>query len=112
MDRLKKRREFLDAARARKSVRRGLVLQARARTDTGPARIGFTATRKIGGAVTRNRAKRRLREAARYIVPISGQSGFDYVLIARSVTANGPFKSLTRDLKDALDEVHSTDRVT
>ena len=78
-------------------------MQARDRADERPLiRAGFTATRKIGGAVVRNRAKRRLREAARMILPLHGRAGFDYVFIARGGTTARPWPRLLDDVKSAL----------
>ena len=84
IDRLTRRPEFLAAAKGAFLPRGAIVLQALDRAD-GDARIrvGFTATRKVGGAVVRNRAKRRMREAARLILPDLAHPGFDYVFIAR-----------------------------
>jgi ribonuclease P protein component len=65
-------------------------------------RVGFTASRKVGNAVVRNRAKRRLRAAADRILPDGGKPGTDYVLIARSVTAERTFAALLGDLAAAL----------
>jgi len=75
----------------------------RARDDGDPTiRVGFTATRRIGGAVVRNRAKRRLREAARLLLPEHGRPGCDYVLIARAGTTARPWARLLDDVKTAL----------
>ena len=106
MDRLKKRPDFLRTAIGRKAVKPGLVLQARQRDVRGPFRVGFTATKKIGNAVVRNLAKRRLREAARAILPVHASPNYDYVLIARQQTPARNFKNIIQDLKRALDEVH------
>jgi ribonuclease P protein component len=65
-------------------------------------RLGFTATRKVGGAVVRNRAKRRLREAARALAPQLGVPGSDYVFIARMGTVDRPWDRLLDDVKSAL----------
>jgi len=80
-----------------------VVVQARDRADGDPVlRAGFTATRKIGGAVVRNRAKRRLREAARLLLPLHGKPGFDYVFIARNGTPDRAWDRLLDDVKTAL----------
>ena len=80
-----------------------MVVQARDRQDGAPLiRVGFTATRKLGGAVVRNRAKRRLREAARLILPELGRAGSDYVFIARGGTTARPWPRLLDDVKSAL----------
>ncbi len=70
-------------------------------------RVGYTATKKLGGAVVRNRAKRRLRAIAREILPERGISGHDYVLIARKLSVDCPFERLRKDLTYALKRVHS-----
>jgi ribonuclease P protein component len=106
---LKRRAEFLAAARGASSARGAVVVQA---LDRSPGqrvmRAGFTATRRIGGAVVRNRAKRRLREAARLILPLHGRPGFDYVFIARGGTANRPWARLLDDVKNALVSLAAT----
>lgn len=84
----------------------GLVLQAHVRdANGGTARVGFTASRKVGGAVRRNRARRRLRAAAECIIPGHAAPGFDLVLIARAATVTRPFRALLEDLKAALKRV-------
>ena len=71
--------------------------------------VGFTCSKKVGNAVARNRAKRRLREAARAILPHTGRTGWDYVLIGRAdVTAARPFDLLQQDLALALRKLHNT----
>lgn len=102
LPRLTRRGEFLRAAgRGRKIARPGLVLQALSGTG-GPLRLGFTATKRIGGAVIRNRAKRRLREAARLTLSVSPPEGWDLVLVAREATPTRPFGALLGDLRGAL----------
>jgi ribonuclease P protein component len=90
------------AAKGRKAATHGLVLQAFTRGDTGPARIGFTVTRKIGGAVVRNRARRRLKEAARLEFARDPVLGVDLVLIGRAGTRSRTFADLRDDLRRAL----------
>ncbi|MCO6418164.1 ribonuclease P protein component [Siccirubricoccus sp. KC 17139] len=99
--RLTRRGEFLAAAKAgRKAGRPGLALQALPRPG-GPLRCGFTATKKIGNAVIRNRCKRRLREAARLLLA-EYPPGWDIVLIARDATPTRPWDKLLGDLRGAL----------
>ena len=101
--RLTSRPQFLAAAKG-VSLARGAVVVQRLDRGDGDAtmRIGFTATRKVGGAVVRNRCKRRLREAARAMVVQYGVPGSDYVFIARQGTADRPWDRLLDDVKSAL----------
>jgi ribonuclease P protein component len=102
--RLKRRRDFLRAAsHGRKAAAPGLVLQAIARDDGGTGlRCGFTASKRVGNAVARNRVRRRLRAIAAEILPTRAAAGFDYVLIGRAATADRSYDALRRDLIAAL----------
>lgn len=108
--RLKSRPQFLAVADARRKYAvDGLVLQGKPRGDGDSAiGIGFTATRKIGGAVVRNRARRRLKEAARVALAAKGQAGWDYVAIARAETGDVPFSRLVADFERALTKLAAT----
>lgn len=103
IERMQKRAEFLAAAKGAACARGAVVVQALDRSaQREHVRCGFTATRKVGGAVVRNRAKRRLREAARLVLPLHGKPGHDYVFIARGGTAGRPWPRLLDDVKSAL----------
>jgi ribonuclease P protein component len=74
-------------------------------------RVGFTCSKKVGNAVIRNRAKRRLREVARAVVTRHGKAGFDYVFVGRNtVTEQADFDSLIQDATLALQKLHSIQR--
>ncbi len=103
--RLKKRREFTFARDGVTERRKSVVVQARARAGELPGLHvgeGFTATKKIGGAVQRNRAKRRLREASRRLLARHGRPGWDYVFIAREATLDVGWSRLLDDMESAL----------
>lgn len=103
--RLKRRREFLRVAgKGNRGARPGLVLQALPGTGA-PLRVGFTATKKLGNAVARNRAKRRLREAARLLLGQGAPEGWDLVLIGREATGTRNFSQLTGDLRGLLKQL-------
>ncbi len=111
--RLKTRTEFLFVKGGTRCVVPSLVLQARARagaTEDASARFGFTASKALGGAVMRNRARRRLKEAVRLAGPEAAVGGYDYVLIARSGTLQRRFTELIKDLERALAKVHAPPR--
>lgn len=106
---MRHRADFLRTASARRQAAPGFLLQGRARhDDTALIRVGFTCSKKLGNAVARNRAKRRLRELARILLPGHGRPGWDYVLVGRPAeTANRNFALLLEDLVRALDRIHS-----
>lgn len=110
MDRLRVRADFIRASAGIRRVTNGLTLEI-CRTPeplrSDGMRVGFTATKKLGGAVDRNRAKRRLRSAAVAVLPLFGRAGNDYVLVARRDTLTRPFEQLLDDLKSALRAVHA-----
>ena len=108
---LRKRADFLRAARAQRVPLPAFLLQARLRDPSEPSetavRVGFTCSKKVGNAVARNRAKRRLREIARAVLPVDGRPGWDYVLIGRAdATADHPFEAMKADLASALRKLH------
>lgn len=106
---LKQRADFLRVAQARRQGAQGFLLQARDRRDeTSGVRVGFTCSKKIGNAVARNRAKRRLREVARAVLPGLARPGWDYVLVGRpGATVDRDFALLLTDLEGALRQVHA-----
>jgi len=108
MERLKRRRDFLAAAAGAKASTAGFVLQERPRGDGGPARVGFTVSKKVGGAVERNRVRRRLREIVRLGGKTALCTGHDYVLVGRRSALAAPFAEMMRDLDTALHRVHAT----
>ena len=103
LGRLKKRSEFLYVRNGRYQARPTIVIQMRGNSERKAGiNVGFTATRKIGNAVVRNRCKRRLRELARALLPLHGKPGFDYVFIARAKTAQANWQDLQKDVEKAL----------
>jgi len=109
MDRLTTRADFLRAARGIRRVEGAVTLETCKTPDTarpGRLRVGFTASKKIGNAVARNRAKRRLRAAARELLPLLGREGHDYVLVARASTGMRPWQGLLSDITLALKAAH------
>lgn len=109
---LRKRAQFLALRDAPNwSVPAALVAGARRPVPdgqpSGPARVGFTVTKKLGNAVVRNRIRRRLREAVRLLGEDALRDGFDYVLIARTAALKQPFDALTVDLASAVDQINS-----
>lgn len=110
-ERLKTRRQFLRVAGAkRKWAAPGIVLQAAPqppadRGETGGPRYGLTVSKRVGNAVTRNRARRRLRAVAEEILPRAASAGYDYVLIGRKETIARDFAALKKDLVTGLEKL-------
>ena len=106
--RITKRSDFIQASHAKRFGVKGFLLQARNRNDDDQAiRVGFTCSKKVGNAVARNRAKRRLREITNLILISSAKKGWDYVLIGKKeVTASRDFIKLKNDLTYALQKIH------
>lgn len=103
--RIRKRREFLTvASKGNKVVASTLVLQGYlpAGASSPAIHVGFTVTKKNGGAVQRNRIRRRLRAAAQEIVPQVGLAGWSYVVIGRYRALEEPFPIILRDLRYAI----------
>jgi ribonuclease P protein component len=111
VERLKRRQEFRAvAASGRRWVTPAFVLQVgpRAAGQDATIGLGFTASRRVGNAVARNRARRRLAEAARKVLPGAGEPGYNYVLVARPVVLTCPFDRLLSDLTTAFARVTRT----
>jgi ribonuclease P protein component len=110
VDHLKKRADFLRAARGIRRVEGAVTLETCPTPETealpGRLRVGFTASKKVGNAVIRNRAKRRMRAAASQLLPLLGRQGHDYVLVARGSCVARPFPALLSDITTALNAAH------
>ena len=110
VDRMKRRADFLRAQKSRRQFTPGLTLESCRSPEDVPlagCRVGFTASRKVGSAVKRNRAKRRLRAAAAELLPLLGRKGHDYVLVAKVATLSRPYAALLADLTKALTGAHA-----
>lgn len=108
MERLRQRADFLAAANGVKAPTAMFVLQMRKRQETGAARVGFTVSRRVGGAVERNRVRRRLREIVRLSPPSAMRPGHDYVLIGRRPAIDAPFERIRNEFDRALRRVHAS----
>lgn len=110
VNRLKRRTEFLAAARGRRVETGPFLMQGRDRRDGSDPRIGFTVTKRTGSAVERNRIRRRLRAAANTVLKRAGQAGFDYVLIARRPALTAPYEAIVQEMERALARLHGRKR--
>ena len=104
---IKKRSDFLAMKGADKAHSASFLMLARANPQPGTenedlTRLGLTVTKKLGGAVIRNRIKRRLRAAGREVFPHSAKPGMDYVLVARKAAYDRNYAVLLDDMKRAL----------
>jgi ribonuclease P protein component len=110
---IKNRRDFLSANTCgKKFVTNSFILLYLPRADDHPepkdlARVGYTVTKKMGNAVARNRIKRRLREAARQVLPGQAQPGFDYIFISRQAALERDFSALVRDMGFAFSRINA-----
>ena len=102
IERLRGRAQFLFVRAGVRAARTAVLVEARRRAESGSIGLGLTASSRIGNAVIRNRARRRLREAARQLLPQYGLGGVDYVLVARQATPEAAWPALLDDLQNAL----------
>jgi ribonuclease P protein component len=108
LERLRKRSEFVQLSKSgQRWVTPAFILQVFKREQEGSVRYGVTASRKVGGAVERNRAKRRLRALIRIVLPEVGLPGLDYVLIAKKEVLKRDFSLMVEELRIALTKVHT-----
>ena len=106
---LKKRKDFLRAARDITMISKTVMIQAArplSEDESKPARFGFTATKRLGKAHIRNRVKRRLRAVVRDVCAVNALDNVDYVLVGRFDTADCAYKDLRRDAAWALKKIN------
>ncbi len=106
LGRLTKRAEFQRVSRGGRVSVETFTLQSRRREGAGrgafSARVGLTVTKSVGGAVERNRIRRRLKEALRAAAPLETETDHDYVLMARREALGRRFAALVNDVRDAF----------
>jgi ribonuclease P protein component len=106
---LRRRPEFLRVRGGARWATPAFVLEARRRSGLAEgARFGFTVSKQVGGAVQRNRIRRRLKAAVRDVMAEQARPDYDYVLIARRPALDADFASLVADLVNALQRVHTS----
>ena len=110
LTRIVKRSEYLRVKQRGTSVAEpGLVIQAAPVANSSSylqPRVGFTVSKRVGNAVKRNRARRRLKSIASDVLPNEGFQAWDYVFIGRLVTLNRPYDLLLEDARSALRKIH------
>ena len=106
LETLSKRSDFVAASKAEKYVGKSIIIQARP-NSLQTIRVGYTASKRVGNAVARNRAKRRMRAAVAETLAFYGTSGTDYVLIGRAqTTCNTKFEELKNELICAFENLN------
>jgi ribonuclease P protein component len=108
MERLRQRADFVAAATGAKAPTAAFVLQARKRGDSGPIRVGFTVTKKVGSAVERNRVRRRLKAVVSRSAGGRMRPGHDYVLVGRRAALELPFDRLVEEFNGAMRRLETT----
>lgn len=105
---LTKRVDYLSVAGTRRKwITPSFIVQVKPGHQEGESiAVGFTASKKVGNAVKRNRARRRLKEAVRITIKETGQTGWAYVFIARESAVSYPFEKILSDMKWALAKLH------
>lgn len=119
LERLRRRADFLRTAKGKRVFAHGFTLQMAPRQESEPAasskalggapepRLGFTVTKQLGGAVARNRIRRRFKEALRLTNPLPARPGFDYVVVARPGALEMEFHALQMELKRVFNKAFS-----
>ena len=105
LGKITKRSDYVKAARGRYIKTSSLFLQKVKRDDKKIPRYGVTASKKIGIAVERNKAKRRIRHAIKEVLPKYGKNGYDYVVVATTKTNKVSWKTVLNDLEKAFREI-------
>ena len=105
LGKITKRSDYVKASKGRYIKTSSLFLQKVKRDDKKIPRYGVTASKKIGIAVERNRAKRRIRHAIKEVLPKYGKNGYDYVVVATTKTNKVSWKTVLNDLEKAFREI-------
>ena len=105
LGKITKRSDYIKASKGRYVKTSSLFLQKIKRDDKKGSRYGVTASKKIGIAVERNRAKRRIRHAIKEVLPKYGKNGYDYVVVATVKTNKVSWKTILNDLEKAFREI-------